>query len=299
MPYEPIPYKRWNTFKGALPPSAFDDNTVGPEDLEGQIVNIPVTESSTEQGKESEKGKAKGKEKDKNDMSDWTVYRMDVTSGSLGWSDRYEDHRTLMGWMADPRRQQPYRRQSFSKKDTENEESTPIASTPAALHFPHPALSLPPPGLELDFRMSVTLNPRVSVGATPLGHRNWISFTGGSWSGSFGSGTVMPGGQDSQIIVADGSAKLETNYLLQTIDEDPAYIVIKTHGWRTGEPDVLEALADPTRADTIDPRMYKFRIFIEMDTGDERYREKVNYGMWVGSGMRKGTEVIYDAYRVT
>ncbi|PQE07226.1 Outer membrane beta-barrel protein [Rutstroemia sp. NJR-2017a BVV2] len=142
--------------------------------------------------------------------------------------------------------------------------------------------------------MSVTLNPRISVGATPFGQRNWISFTGGMWSGSWGSGIVLPGGQDNQLVIADGSARLETNYLLQTHDTPPAYIVIKTKGWRTGPPEILAQLADPEKAENVDPNSYKFRLFVEMETGDERYADKVNCGMWVGSGMRKGAEVIYE-----
>jgi hypothetical protein len=106
--------------------------------------------------------------------------------------------------------------------------------------------------------------------------------------------SMQPGGQDSQIIIPDGSARLETNYLLQTYDQPPAHIVIKTHGWRTGPPEVLAQLADPELADKVDPNNYKFRLFIEMETGDERYRDRVNCGMWVGSGMRKGAEVIYE-----
>lgn len=104
----------------------------------------------------------------------------------------------------------------------------------------------------------------------------------------------QPGGQDSQLIIPDGSARLETNYLLQTHDDPPAHIEIKTHGWRTGPPEVLAQLADPALADQVDPNSYKFRLFIEMETGDERYSSRVNCGMWVGSGMRMGAEVIYE-----
>ena len=95
-------------------------------------------------------------------------------------------------------------------------------------------------------------------------------------------------------MIADSSARLETNYLLQTNDNTPAYISVKTHGWRTGPPDVLAQLNVLELADRIDPNSYKFRLFIEMETGDVRYRDKVNCGMWVGSGMRKGSEVIYE-----
>ena len=94
--------------------------------------------------------------------------------------------------------------------------------------------------------------------------------------------------------MADGSAKLETNYLLQTRDDPPAHIVIKTSGWRTGPAEVLAQLNDPELADKVDPNSYKFRIFIEMETGDERYRDRINCGMWIGSGMRRGGEVIYE-----
>jgi len=142
------------------------------------------------------------------------------------------------------------------------------------------------------------LNPLISLGSTPSGQQNWTSYSGGSWSGTFGSGTVVPGGQDSQIIHPNASTESSTHYLLQTHDTPPAFIVVKTQGWRTGPAEILTALKDPEYADTIDPRSYKSRLFISMETGDERYKESVNSGMWIGSAMRKGAEMIYDAYRV-
>jgi len=245
--------------------------------------------------------------------SHWTVYSPNVLRGNLGSGTEFNnDVRMSVGWNSEATAKQEtgmqpmpwmstFTQQPFlfaSGWDAGNDEATPKASDHMS-HYPHPSLSLPHPSLSHDFRMSVTLNPRISVGPTPLGHRNWISFTGGTWSGSWGSGIVLPGGQDSQLIIADGSAKLETNYILQTHDSPPAHIVIKTHGWRTGPPEVLAQLADPELADKVDPNNYKFRLFIDMETGDERYRDRVNCGMWVGSGMRKGTEVVYDAYRLS
>ena len=53
------------------------------------------------------------------------------------------------------------------------------------------SLQLPTPSLELDFRMSVKLNPRVSLGLGIFGERNWVSFTGGSWAGRWGKGVVI------------------------------------------------------------------------------------------------------------
>ena len=110
--------------------------------------------------------------------------------------------------------------------------------------------------------------------------------------------TYQPGGQDSQLVLKDLATHVDANYLLQTHDDPPAYITVKSKGWRTGPRDVLERLADPAHADTTPPNQYKFRINVELETGDERYAF-LNTCMWVGSGCRRGNEVIYDAYRVT
>lgn len=153
-------------------------------------------------------------------------------------------------------------------------------------------LDLPIPKLDLDFRMSVSLNPKISLGEHgPWGPRNWISFSGGNWSASWGSGFVEPGGQDSQVVNPDSlSTFVETNYLLKTNDEVPAYIAVKTTGWRTGPKSVLERLFDPELADGVDASEYSFRLHVRLETGDERYAERLNTGMWVASGARRGKE---------
>lgn len=53
------------------------------------------------------------------------------------------------------------------------------------------SLQLPTPSLELDFRMSIKVNPRVSLGTGPFGERNWVSFIGGTWAGRWGKGVVI------------------------------------------------------------------------------------------------------------
>ncbi|KAI5843153.1 hypothetical protein BZA05DRAFT_411281 [Tricharina praecox] len=145
--------------------------------------------------------------------------------------------------------------------------------------------------------MVVDLNPRVSVGAGPWGQRNWISFTGGRWAASWGSGVVVEGGQDSQLVIGDLSARLDTSYLLATNDVPPAYIAIRTQGWRTGPREVLERLGNPATADAVAPAEYSFRLYISMETGDGRYNH-TNTKMWIASGARLGSKVVYDAYLV-
>ncbi|KAK2765040.1 hypothetical protein FQN54_008739 [Arachnomyces sp. PD_36] len=159
------------------------------------------------------------------------------------------------------------------------------------------SLQLPTPSLELDFRMCVKLNPKVNVGAGIWGNREWVTFVGGQWAGRWGKGIVLPGGQDSQVVVKDLATNIKANYLLQTADDPPAFIAVKTTGWLTGAKEVLEKLSDPQHADSVNPSTYKYRVNISLDTGDERYAF-VNTVMWVGSGCRRDTEVIFDAFRI-
>ncbi|KAJ5171134.1 uncharacterized protein N7500_003917 [Penicillium coprophilum] len=159
------------------------------------------------------------------------------------------------------------------------------------------SLQIPAPSLELDFRMSIKMNPKVSVGPSIWGQREWVSFIGGQWAGRWGKGIVLPGGQDTQIVTKDSTTNLRASYILQTVDEPPAFIMVRTEGWLTGAKDVLEKVIDANMADGVNPGSYKYRVNLSMETGDERYTF-LNTLMWIGSGCRRGHEVIFDAFRV-
>ncbi|OQE25848.1 hypothetical protein PENFLA_c008G09998 [Penicillium flavigenum] len=159
------------------------------------------------------------------------------------------------------------------------------------------SLQIPAPSLELDFRMSIKMNPKVSVGPSVWGQREWVSFIGGQWAGRWGKGIVLPGGQDTQIVTKDCTTNLRASYILQTVDEPPAFIIVRTEGWLTGAKDVLEKVIDANMADGVNPGSYKYRVNLSMETGDERYTF-LNTLMWIGSGCRRGHEVIFDSFRV-
>ncbi|KAJ5887759.1 hypothetical protein N7495_007800 [Penicillium taxi] len=159
------------------------------------------------------------------------------------------------------------------------------------------SLQIPAPTLELDFRMSIKMNPKVAVGPSIWGHREWVSFIGGQWAGRWGKGIILPGGQDTQVITKDSTTNLHASYILQTADEPPAFIMVRADGWLTGSKDVLDKVNDSGMADGINPSSYKYRINLSMETGDERYIF-INSLMWIGSGCRRGHEVIFDAFRV-
>jgi hypothetical protein len=88
--------------------------------------------------------------------------------------------------------------------------------------------------------------------------------------------------------------RTETTYILQTHDTPAAHIILKAKGWCTGPSSVLTQLSNPELAEKVDQKEYEFRLFIEMETGDGRYSDKVNCGMWVGSGIRNGMEIIFE-----
>ena len=94
---------------------------------------------------------------------------------------------------------------------------------------------------------------------------------------------------------ANYSARLEASYLLKTDDETPAFIAVRSEGWRTGPREVMERLMDPELMDQVRPEEYKFRLSVGLETGDERY-DHVNHKMWMGVGAKMGSRVVYDAY---
>jgi hypothetical protein len=100
---------------------------------------------------------------------------------------------------------------------------------------------------------------------------------------------LQPGGQDTQIVTKDSTTNLRANYILQTVDDPPAFIIVRTEGWLTGAKDVLEKVIDSNMADGVNPGSYKYRVNLSMETGDERYTF-LNSLMWIGSGCRRGHE---------
>ncbi|KAK0730964.1 hypothetical protein B0H67DRAFT_563434 [Lasiosphaeris hirsuta] len=159
------------------------------------------------------------------------------------------------------------------------------------------SLALPTPTIDLDFRLSIRVKPKLTVGQSNFGRLSWVSCIGGQWAGRFGKGIVLPGGQDTQTTVKDTATSISARYIIQTNDEHPALIVCNIKGWWVAEKEIMERLQDPVAADNVAAHRYKLRVSMELETGDERYSE-LNTGMWLGSGCRRGAEIVYDAYRI-
>ncbi|RYP75145.1 hypothetical protein DL771_002606 [Monosporascus sp. 5C6A] len=167
--------------------------------------------------------------------------------------------------------------------------------------FPYPHVTIPAPRLESDFRIQATLSAQTATvavgGGDGLRKKRWTTFLGGAWSGCFGYGAVVGGGQETRDLVHGNTSglQLETTQRLETADKPPAYIECKVRGTVTGPVEVVRALGDrdAEQADHHPPR-YSCRVLVTMRTTDERYAERLNFGMWVGGCVWKGADIVCE-----
>ena len=153
---------------------------------------------------------------------------------------------------------------------------------------------VPSPRLEYRARFTVDLvAPVWELGATSaLGQRRIIPITGGSFTGPLLSGEILNNGADWQILTADGTAIIDTRYLLKLDDGSCAYL--QTRGYRHGSVDVMAELSKGAK---VDPAKYYFRVYLQFETSSSSYGW-LNRTLAVGYAMRLGKAVVYDAYAI-
>lgn len=84
-----------------------------------------------------------------------------------------------------------------------------------------PAMAADPPKappMSFAFEEVATLAPAQVLGQTPLGRRQSIPITGGTFSGPGVNGRILPGGADYQLVRPDGAVMIDADYMLQTDD---------------------------------------------------------------------------------
>jgi hypothetical protein len=148
------------------------------------------------------------------------------------------------------------------------------------------------PTLELLARVRANIAAPQVVGATLLGERRVVPIIGGEIAGPQLRGRILPGGADWQLVAADGTARLEARYTVET--EDGALVYVRNLGLRHGPPDVLDRIQ---RGEAVDPAEYYFRSTPSFESGDERY-VWLNRIVAVGSGARLARQVKLDIYAV-
>ena len=124
-----------------------------------------------------------------------------------------------------------------------------------------PAAPLKPPALTLAFTLHVQVGPPMELGICPPDDGGSFRFCGGYLDGPLLRGKVLPGGADWQIVQADGLAKLDTRYTLQT--HDGKLIYIQNAGVRHASP---EATTKLLAGEAVDPSQVYFKTVPTFET---------------------------------
>jgi hypothetical protein len=147
-------------------------------------------------------------------------------------------------------------------------------------------------GLDLAFRLGVSVAPALELGETQQGRRRIIPITGGTVEGPRLSGRVLPGGADWQIIRADGCAELEARYTLEA--DDGALISVVNRGLRHGPPEIVARLI---AGEPVDPASYYFRCTPVFETASPAHRW-LTRTVFTASGARRPDLVEISVYAV-
>jgi len=153
--------------------------------------------------------------------------------------------------------------------------------------------SLPAPALELVCRVEAELEGVLAVGDAPLGTRRVIPIAGGTVRGPLLQGVILSGGADWQLVDRDGTAIVDTRYLMRT--HDGTLIVIATQGFRHGPPEVLARIA---AGEPVPPSEYYFRVAARLETATTGPHAWVNRTVFVAIAARGRASVEYDLYAV-
>ncbi|MES1936744.1 hypothetical protein C27AD_10361 [Salinisphaera hydrothermalis C27AD] len=97
------------------------------------------------------------------------------------------------------------------------------------------------PALTFICRLQVSLGEPVDFGVNALGRRRYVPITGGTVSGPYLSGRVLPGGGDWQTIRPDGVVDLRAQYAFEL--DCGTYVEMDNSGLRYAPPDVAAELA--------------------------------------------------------
>ena len=88
---------------------------------------------------------------------------------------------------------------------------------------------LPDPVLTQVYRLKAVPGPKLDFGNVPRGHRWFVPLAGGTFTGPELSGSLLSGGSASwQIVLPDGTARVETRYTLRT--DRGALLHVRTDG---------------------------------------------------------------------
>lgn len=116
--------------------------------------------------------------------------------------------------------------------------------------------------------------------------------SGGRFAGDRLSGRVLPGGNDWQTVLSDGTLLMDAKLPLET--DDGGMIIMTFRGVRSVPPDVQKRM---TAGEAVDPTQYYFRIAPQFYTTAPGL-EWLNRIFAIGTGQRLATGPVYNIFAV-
>jgi len=128
--------------------------------------------------------------------------------------------------------------------------------------------------------LAVDVGPIRDLGPGPHGRRRIIDILGGKVTGPRLEADIVPGGDDWQIVRADGVVELEARYSIRT--RDGVEIAIVNSGLRRASPEVMERLS---RGEQVDPALVYCRTVPVFEAPAGPY-DWLNRSIFVGLAAR-------------
>lgn len=150
------------------------------------------------------------------------------------------------------------------------------------------------PGLEFVFEIRLDLLKRERFGPTGAGpERGFVGLQGGEVSGPRLKGRIVPHvGGDFPTIWPDGTVAFDARYVIEA--EDGTLIEMRNRGFRSGPPEVLQALVN---GEDRDPSSYYMRVAPSFDA-PEGPHQWLSRTIFIGAAHRRQTHSVFRYYAV-
>lgn len=148
------------------------------------------------------------------------------------------------------------------------------------------------PQLEFVCEIIAVVEKPLDVGDTGAGTRKFIPIIEGEFSGPKLSGSILPGGADSQFIKTNCIAELDARYVLKT--DDGALIYVQNRGIRVADEEVLKKLA---HGEKVNAGAYYFRTAPVFETSDGKYKWLMQ-SLFIAKCIRNPDNVVIEVWKV-
>lgn len=143
------------------------------------------------------------------------------------------------------------------------------------------------------FDYAVRLKPPIAFGGGPAGARVFYEVDGGRIGGPALNADVLSGGGDWALLGADGWTRIDARGQART--DDGALLYVSYRGLIEPTGALIEAMRSGGATDFEDQY---WRVSIDVETGDPRYRW-LSQSALVGRGrLREGPGVVYQVFRI-